>query len=263
MMMHSILLLGQSNMGGRGDPAEVEPIENEDGSIQVFRNGRWRKMYTPVNPDRVASGVNLAESFADRYRAEHPEVDRVGLIGCADGGSHLSQWAKGMMLYDYAVACAKLAQRTSNIVAILWHQGESDCTDERLPLYEKRFLQFKRDLQHDLGLEDIPFIVGGLGDYLALRVKKDGTIPSSSYLYPRMNEVLQKIAAEQPLMGFVPATGLVDKGDRLHFDSKSLREFGLRYYDVFRTLEDRSRVWQDKPTPEEIEGAAESDIAEL
>ena len=98
---------------------------------------------------------------------------------------------------------------------------------------------------------------------MAQRVKKDGTIPSSAYLYPRMNEVLQKIASEQPLMGFAPATGLTDKGDNLHFGAKALREFGLRYYAEFRKLEDRTRVWQDKPTPEEIEGAAASELAEL
>lgn len=263
MMTHSILLLGQSNMGGRGDPADVEPIENGDQSIQVFRNGRWRKMYTPVNPDRVSSGVNLAESFAAAYRTDHPEVDRIGLIGCADGGSHLAQWQKGMMLYDYAVACARLAQRTSSIVAVLWHQGESDCRNSRWPLYEKKFLLFLRDLRKDLGLEDIPFLVGGLGNYLARHRKADGTDSPIAANYTKVNAALRKIASEQPHMGYVPADGLADKGDTLHFCAKALREFGLRYYEVFRTLEDRGRIWEEKPTPEELEGIAESELAEL
>ncbi len=263
MMTHSILLLGQSNMGGRGDPAEVEPIENEDGTIQVFRNGRWRKMYTPVNPDRVSSGVNLAESFAAAYRADHPEVDRVGLIGCADGGSSIIQWEKGLLLYDYAVACAKLAQRTSEIVAVLWHQGESDCRNSRWPFYGERLASFMNDLRRDLDLMDIPFLVGGLGDYLEKHVKKDGSASPISANYKRINAVLQKIASEQPLTAFVPATGLVDKGDGLHFGAKALREFGLRYYAEFRKLEDRGRVWRERPTPEELEGAAESELAEL
>ena len=38
-------------MGGRGFAKDVEPIESE--KLYVLRNGRWRKMYVPVNPDRV------------------------------------------------------------------------------------------------------------------------------------------------------------------------------------------------------------------
>ncbi|MBQ2401175.1 MAG: hypothetical protein II311_04070, partial [Lachnospiraceae bacterium] len=33
----------------------------------------------------------------------------------------------GELLYDHAVMQSKLAQRTSEIAGILWHQGESDC----------------------------------------------------------------------------------------------------------------------------------------
>ena len=73
-MMHSILLIGQSNMGGRGFKEEVEPIVND--KLYVLRNGRWRAMYVPVNPDRVTSGINLSESFADLYakRVAYPEL---------------------------------------------------------------------------------------------------------------------------------------------------------------------------------------------
>ena len=65
-MIHSFLLVGQSNMAGRGFAHEVEPIQNP--RIKVLRNGRWQPMYVPVNPDRPFSGVNLAESFADLYQ---------------------------------------------------------------------------------------------------------------------------------------------------------------------------------------------------
>ena len=97
-MTHSILLIGQSNMGGRGFPHEVESIYNE--RLFVLRNGRWRAMYVPVNPDRRTSGTNLAESFADLYAREH-DVD-VGIIPCADGGTNLDQWQVGGLLFDHA-----------------------------------------------------------------------------------------------------------------------------------------------------------------
>ena len=161
-MIHSFLLIGQSNMAGRGFLNEVAPITND--KISILRNGRWQQMFFPVNPDRAFSGVNLAESFADEYSKEH-DVE-VGLIPCADGGTTLEQWKVGGLLYDNAVYQARLAQRTSFITGVLWHQGESDCSDERYPLYEERFLKIMNSLRRDLNLQNIPFILGGLGDFL-------------------------------------------------------------------------------------------------
>ena len=106
-MIHSFLLIGQSNMAGRGILNEVKPIANN--RLKVLRNGRWQNMFSPVNPDRPFSGVCLAESFADAYSAEH-NVD-VGLIPCADGGTTLDQWRVGGLLYDHAVCIAGLASR--------------------------------------------------------------------------------------------------------------------------------------------------------
>ena len=62
-MIHAFLMVGQSNMAGRGIASEVEPIQNRH--IKVLRNGRWLPMYVPVNNDRSFSGISLAESFAD------------------------------------------------------------------------------------------------------------------------------------------------------------------------------------------------------
>ena len=121
-MIHSVILMGQSNMSGRGNFGEVEPIFDE--RIQVLRCGKWRTMRGPVNPEDHKCEVSLAESFAASYAADHPE-DMVGLVPCSFCGSSLDQWAPGELLYDHAVAMTKLAQRTSTVVAILWHQGET------------------------------------------------------------------------------------------------------------------------------------------
>ena len=93
-------------------------------------------MYVPVNPDRVTSGINLAESFADLYLKEK-NVD-VGIIPCADGGTNIDQWQVGGLLFDHACYMAELASRTSTIAGVLWHQGESDTADDRYPFYEEK-----------------------------------------------------------------------------------------------------------------------------
>lgn len=162
-MIHSFLLIGQSNMAGRGFLSEAPELDNR--GLYVMRNGRWQPLFRPVNPDRPFSGVCLAESFARRY-ADTYGVD-VGLIPCADGGSAMIQWEKGTLLYDNAVNCAKLASRTSVVAGVLWHQGEADCNDSEPEHYRRRLETMFAHLRADAGLEGIPVVVGGLGDYLS------------------------------------------------------------------------------------------------
>jgi len=227
-MMYSFLLIGQSNMAGRGFPNEVEKIPND--GIYVQRNGRWWPMYVPVNPDRVAAGINLAESFAYRFRQDHPD-DTVGLIACADGGSRLDQWLPGENIYDNAVMQAKLAMRTSTLCGILWHQGESDCDEDRYPLYEEKCSHILQSLRKDLGMEKVPLMLGGLGSWLEFCPRND-----KFKNYPHVNRALQAMAEKLPACAFVSAEGLGCNPDFLHFSAKGLRGFGLRYYDAFCRL---------------------------
>lgn len=229
-MIHAFLMVGQSNMAGRGIASEVEPIRNV--RIKVLRNGRWQSMYVPVNGDRPFSGISLAESFADAY-AKEKQVD-VGLIPCADGGTCLEDWQIGGLLYDHAVMQARLAQRTSSLRGILWHQGEGDCTPERYPLYEERLTLILQGFRRDLCLPEVPILVGGLGDFLA-----DRTEDPSLKNYVFVNQALQDLRRiTLPLvscrrMAFCPIRTICT------FAAKALREFGLRYYARFREMEER------------------------
>lgn len=44
------------------------------------------------------------------------------------------------------------------------------------------------------------------------------------------------------MTGFVSAEGLTSNPDNIHFNTKSLLEFGARYYEEFKKLEDKSQV---------------------
>lgn len=224
--MYSFLMIGQSNMAGRGFKDEVLAIEND--RLYVLRNGRWQHIYFPVNNDRRFSGVSLVESFADecsRYYGVN-----VGLIPCADGGTSLAQWQPGEILYDHAVFQAKLAQRTSTIAGVLWHQGESDCGEERYPFYEEKCIHIFESMKRELGLSDeVPFIVGGLASYLA---ERGGDL--RNYIY--INETLQKMEQKNDYIGFASAEGLTSNPDCIHFNAKSLREFGVRYFEKFKQM---------------------------
>ena len=230
-MIHSFLLIGQSNAAGRGEISEAGPLDTCEGKLKVLRNGRWQKMYRPVNPDRSFSGTCFAESFAKAYFEANPDVE-VGIIPCADGGTTLEQWSPGGLLFDNAVNCAKLAMRTSHLVGILWHQGESECTDERYPLYRERFEHIMNTLREELNMPDLPILVGGLGDFLADYAASD----MRGRYYTYVNAALQTIGEEYHNCSFVSAEGLGSKSDNLHFNAEALYEFGLRYFDVYQKM---------------------------
>lgn len=215
-------------MAGRGFLSDATPINTD--RIYILRNGRWQKMFRPINPDRSTSGVSLAESFAEKYAAAH-NVD-VGLICCADGGTQLEQWMPGSLLYDNAICQAKLALRTSTLAGVLWHQGESDCLDNLYAIYENKLLQMLKQLREDLNLCDVPILLGGLGDFLAECSRTDWELKN----YHFINDALKSAAKALPLTSFVSAKGLGANPDMLHFNANSLYEFGLRYFLAYENL---------------------------
>ena len=236
-MIHSFLLIGQSNAAGRGYLHEAEPLETCDGRLLVARNGLWLKMFRPVNPDRKFSGTCLAETFAKAYAEANPDV-QVGIIPCADGGTRLDEWQPGEILFDNAVHCAKLAMRTSRLMGILWHQGESDCKPELYPLYAEKLQRMIDGLRAALGMPEIPILLGGLGDFLKDHAERDFL---KNYIH--INDALQRVADADPRCAYVSAVGLTGNPDNLHFNAASLAAFGYRYFDVWKTLP----VFDDEP----------------
>ena len=250
-MIHSFLLIGQSNAAGRGLASELEPIGSK--RPLMLRNGRWQPMSTPVNPDRPTSGVSFAESFAAAY-AEDKQVN-VGIIPCADGGTRLDQWCVGGLLFDHACCMAKLASRTSTIAGVLWHQGESDCGEEHYPQYREKLTVILNAFREKLQLQDVQFLLGGLGGFLA-----DCTRKAEFKNYVHVNAALQAVAAAHERIGFVSAEGLAPNPDNTHFSAIALREFGLRYYSEFLKLEDKNKVFAEKVS---TDGAIRTDLDQL
>lgn len=224
-------------MAGRGEIAEATFIDTEH--IKVLRNGRWQPMFRPINPDRAFSGVSLAESFAEAY-AKNYGVD-VGLIPCADGGTSLEQWQEGGLLYENALNQARLALRTSTIVGVLWHQGESDCAPYLASNYKVRFEKLMMALRKDLDLQDVPFVLGELGDFLA-----DCTIDLNVKNFRVVNEQIREISRKNAFTGCVSVEGLTANADNLHFNARSLYELGLRYFSVFQSLYQRNGDFIEK-----------------
>lgn len=226
-------MIGQSNMAGRGRFGEVEEIK-QNGKMFMLRNGRWQIMSEPVNVDRCASpysdngfvkcGIGLAPSFAECYSNTYNR--EIGLIPCADGGSSLNDWVEGGLLYDHAVFQAKLAQRTSEIKGILWHQGENDSqSEENVQNYKSKFYAIMNGIKKQLNI-DVPIIIGEIGRFVEERHP----------LSRKINEVLNHIAAKDERIGIASSDGLSDMGDRIHFNSASYRILGRRYFEEYQNI---------------------------
>ena len=117
----------------------------------------------------------------------------------------------------------KEALKHGKLAGILWHQGESDSAPAKAATYAERFARIIAQLRADLGAQEIPVIVGETG-----RFRPDGVA---------INAALTRLPELVPHCAFVSAEGLMDQGDRLHFDSASFRELGRRYAVAWQALQ--------------------------
>lgn len=223
--MKSVLLLGQSNMAGRGFLHEVKPIYNE--RIFMLRNGRWQMMVEPIHFDRAVAGVGLAASFAQAW-CNHHEDEKIGLIPCAEGGSSIDEWSVDDVLFQHALSEAKFALKNSELVAILWHQGENDSQSGKYKEYYQKLDVIVNTLRKELNAFDIPFVIGGLGDYLG-----KSAFGKSCQEYQLVNGELYRYAQENENCYFVTGKELYSNVDGIHINAESQRRFGLRYFAAY------------------------------
>ena len=231
-----VLLAGQSNMAGRG---EIEPEDREEipGLLMINRNFEWVPAVEPVTADRPFAGVGPGRTFGRLLLEANPGC-MVGLVPPAVGGTPISAWKRGGSSpwdpqerpYDQAIERAAAALKRGTFAAVLWHQGETDAK-LRNCRYAEDLKEVIRNFRADLPLAGVPFLCGGLGEYL-----KGG-----KYDFPPIDAAIQAVAAELPDLEYVSVAGLTDKGDNLHFSSASARELGRRYFAEYQRLVNRVR----------------------
>ncbi len=228
---HLYLLIGQSNMAGRG-AVEAQDKQPHPRVLKLTKGNTWAPATDPLHFDKPIAGVGLGSSFGRSMADANPGVT-TGLIPCAVGGTPLSRWSKGGDLYKQAVVRAKAALKDGTLKGILWHQGENDSGNEQLAKsYGERLGKMVQDLRAELGAGETPFVAGKLGEFLK-RESKEG----KPALWPLVNEQIGSLPKLVPHAAAVESAGLQHKGDSVHFDSPSLREFGRRYAEAMRLLQ--------------------------
>jgi len=239
------LLIGQSNMAGRGKVAD-EDRKGHPRVVTLNKAGQWVAAGDPIHFDKRMAGVGPGLTFG-KTMAGRSTSARIGLIPCAVGGSRITQWVARVQHpstksfpYDDAIRRAKLAQARGVLKGIVWHQGESDQALEDAKVYAQRLVDLVKRLRKDLGAPDVPFVAGELGEFLSDR--RHG-----------VNDAMKRAMLALRHAAWVTSAGLSHKGDRVHFSATAARELGRRYARAIAVLQ--QPVTEEKLWPADMPSA--------
>ena len=239
------LAIGQSNMAGRAPVEEQDRIsipnayllngEDEWESAQAqYVDDKWCgfNRYSTVRKTGATQGINPAFYFAKTVSESiGGENKKIGIINNARGDTSIEAWQKGYThsskdfdLYEEAVRRAKTAMEKGTLRGIIWHQGCANITSDASS-YIQKFVALAENLRSDLGIENLPIIIGeipGFGD-------------TETKIANRMNfnkNCIAKIPAAVDNCWYVSSAGSRDIGDKTHFDTASQRRLGTLYAEV-------------------------------
>jgi len=227
------LLIGQSNMAGRG---EIGPQDTEihPRVYALDRSKQWVPASDPIHFDKPIVAVGPGLTFG-KVMAGHDPTTCVGLIPCAVGGSPISTWQPGgyweqtqSKPYDDAVTRTRIARQGGVLQGILWHQGESDSNEKDASPYLDRLEALIARLRTELDAPDVPFVAATLGDFVVSRNPWAQVV----------NDALRQLPQRVHRTACVEATGLEHNGDNLHFNGASAHELGRRYAKAMIRLQD-------------------------
>jgi hypothetical protein len=230
---HLFLLVGQSNMAGRGK-VEEQDRKPHPRVLMLTKDDRWVPAVAPLHFDKPSVvGVGLGRTFGIQIAEAAPDVT-VGLVPCAAGGSPIASWEPGgyhgqtkSHPYDEALRRAKLALKSGTLKGILWHQGESDSQPGKAQVYEENLHALIARFRKELGAPNVPFLAGQMGQF------PERPWSEAKRLVDKAHRDLPK---KVPHAAFVNSDGLTHKGDQVHFDAESYRELGRRYAKAYTDM---------------------------
>jgi len=229
----AVVIMGQSNALGQAalEAGDTTPL----AAVQAIRrDGRPRDSAEPIG----GAGYGFGRAFAEAYLAAHPLTPELWIVQCAVSGSLVSDWKANRDAYDVCRVMIHEAQALGvEIMAVLWHQGESNAKSTAAAqgyqaALEAVVLQMRQEVlplaegpsqlsrSPHLPAAGLPFIAGELGRFL------DPTAyPARAAVVNQTRQAMTKDFSR----AFVDSLGLTDKGDNLHFDHASQDLLGARY----------------------------------
>lgn len=217
---HVYLLLGQSNMAGRGVITDNYRSEEDPRVYMLNKAGDWVPAKHPLHFDKPqVAGVGPGLAFGEKMAEADPSV-KIGLVPCAVGGTSIESWKPGgydaatkTHPYDDALLRIRSAMQSGVVKGVLWHQGESDTKDPEH--YLEKLVELIKRIRTEVNNSNLPFVAGELGRYRPA--------------YSNISNEIDKLPAHLSHTAVVTTEGLVHKGDTTHFDSPSATMLGQRY----------------------------------
>ena len=233
------LVIGQSNMAGRGEMTEADKdvipgVYILDDRDSIVPASAPLNIYSSVRKKKEIQGVNPAMSFC-RLVAEKTSR-KILLVVNARGGTSIERWMKnykgtvrysakvdgperdGMLipsLYEEAVRRTRIAMRYGQLKGILWHQGESNSEEDASKQDLSQLSTFVADLRNDLDAPDVPFVAGEIYEGYKNAVY--------------FNRQIRKISRKIDNAYCVSSKGCTSKSDQLHFSRDGQILLGERY----------------------------------
>lgn len=229
---HLYLLVGQSNMAGRGEVQTQDKTPHPQVWV-LNKENKWQPAVEPLHFDKPEiAGTGPGFSFAKKI-AEMDSNVAIGIIPCAVGGSAIRFWqpsefyaATNSYPYDNAIARTKIALRDGMLKGILWHQGESDSDSANSKMYGDHLKRLVQQFRLDLAVDNVPFIAGTLPEFFIAKR------PYAEII----NQAIIQLPKTVPNTGVVSSSGLEHQGDETHFNTPSARLLGERYAAVYFKL---------------------------
>lgn len=186
------LLVGQSNMEGKGAPRHLEAllankqtrksyqhlkrgkkwVVRKDVMIS-YKRGKGRAQYGGLTIGYGSNGKQFGPEFGFGHVVGEQLKGRILLIKCAWGGaslrkSFLPPGAGGPgPLYKEMVedihATLKKRARNYKIAGLVWFQGWNDAIGGGNPKYTEQLAQFIRDVRKEFKVPAMPVVIGELG----------------------------------------------------------------------------------------------------
>jgi len=193
------LLIGQSNMAGRGKM--ILPQDTLKALESVWLLGPDDLPVPAKNPlnqySTIRKSIGMQQicpgtAFSEMMYKHNGR--KILLVVNAKGGSNLNEWLEGTLFYNEAVRRGKAAMKYGTLKGILWHQGCADSSNKGVASYLERLAPMVEALRRDLGPGDkIPFIAGELAYWR----------PGSD----RFNEMIHNVVDVIPNSAWVSADG--------------------------------------------------------
>lgn len=242
------LLIGQSNMAGRGivsagdcGPEKDVYIFTSDDETVIYGAQPLYNVESTIRKSIKQQKFNLAGPFAAAVAKATGR--KVLIVLNARGETQIEAWLKGGSAgnytaaddedkqgkaipspYDEAVRRALAAKKYGTLRGVIWHQGEGNANEGQVPYYMAKLKQLASDLRTDLGMtsSQLPFIVGEL-----------------NYAYAwagNLNPVLNSVVTEIPNSACASAESCGANDDNVHFSTQGLTLLGERYAQKYLQL---------------------------